>query len=252
VYEDNSFEYIPIPESEGPDGTTESKTYGNTTLSNDSGTLADYIDRIQPRGDVDGWISGPDLRNWPLHHDPNFDALTYGESSSRPDYFNKLDSLNQGDVVAFYTGLRGGDSNTRDRYLIGYFTLSSVINLRRVEQNREKVSFSELSSEGRTRLMESHSENAHAKRYLATGKLKATDSGVVIVDGESPGGLLERAIKIGEHRDAGHHYLSQSFLRKIFPNAQNMSDMDFYLGGRKKAHLFDITADEFIQRMDLE
>lgn len=247
VLEDGRFEYIPIPESEGQEGTTESKTYGNTELRHDSGFLADYLEKIRPGGEQGEWLSGDDISDWPLHYDPNFDALTYGESYSRADYVNKIRSLERGDVVAFYTGLQRRSSTPRHRYLIGYMTVQSILDLRRINQQGREASFSDLSTDDQTRLMNKHSENAHAKRFLASGSLKAENDGVVIVDSKEPGGRLERAIRISEYPGRGHHYLSDDMKSKLWPNSPETYSNDFYLGGRKKAHLFDVSSDRFHQ-----
>lgn len=247
IHEDRRFEYIPIPESEGAEGTIETKTYGNTELRHDSGTLADYLDSVRPGGRYDEWYSGTDMEEWPLHHDPNFEALTYGESIGRPDYVNKLRLLERGDIVAFYTGLQGSEISGRARYLIGYFTIESILDLRRIQYQGDTVGFSDLPDEEQTRLMKQHSENAHAKRFLSTGTLKADDDGVVIADGQQPGGRLEKAIKISEHRGGGHHYLSDEFKSELLLDSSEAVSEEFYLGGIKQPHLIEVESDVFYQ-----
>lgn len=245
VYEDGRFEYIPIPESEGPEGTMESKTYGNTELRHGSGSLAEYVEKIRPGGQQGEWVDGTDLADWPLHHDPNFDALTYGETFSRPDYVNKLRLLEPGDVVAFYTGLLEANSHTRDRYIIGHFTVQSILDLRQIRFRGRKVALSELPLEKQTRVMEQHTENAHAKRFFATGRLKAKDDGLIIVDGKRPGGLLEQAVRISKHRGRGHHYLTDEFQEKFSPEPGGDAGKNAYLGGIKKAHVLNTSPKQF-------
>ncbi|MDX1747726.1 MAG: hypothetical protein R3324_17465, partial [Halobacteriales archaeon] len=200
-----AFEYIPIPEREGPGGTVEERTYGNTKLRHRDGMVADYVERIVPSSDGPE-RTGTVLAEWPFHHDPNFDALTYGESTSRGAYVKKLRRLTPGDVVAFYTGLRHPDSRFTHRYLIGYFSVTDVIDFQAIQTDGETARFTDLPDGEQDRLVGRHAANAHAKRYLATGHLPS-GNGLVIVDGEEPGGLLDRAIRISEHHGGGHHYL---------------------------------------------
>jgi hypothetical protein len=241
VDDDGSFEYIPIPEKEGPGGTTETATYGSTPLRHREGTMADYLDWIRPRPGADepAEYAGDCLAEWPLHHDPNFEALTYGETTSRAAYTNLLTALGAGDGVAFYTGLRDG-SAYRHRYLIGYFAVNEVLDCRRIADGDERVSFTDLPREEQEAVMDAHAENAHAKRFQATGELASGD-GLVIVDGEPPGGLLDRAIPISAVNSGGHHYLTDEFQRALDPAPGGNPDRNAYLGGVKPAHALDIS-----------
>lgn len=247
VYDDGRFEYIPIPDAMGPDGTIEERTFGSTDLRHRSGTFADYIDRIKPGGEYTEWISGLEMADWPLHCDPNFEALTYGESSGRPAYMKDMRSLESGDLVAFYTGLRDSESSARHRYLIGYMSVNEVVDLQQISYQGDILTFSDLPVLEQQQLMERHAANAHAKRYLATDRLKADDDGVIIVDGCEPGGRLERAIPISEQRDNGHHYLS-SEAASMLPGHHTAGDL--YFGGRKPSHLLDVAAGEFVRFLE--
>ncbi len=92
LYDDGRFEYIPIPEKTRE--TTESATLGSWTLRASEGTAADLTTRIQPqpiRGGQDT-VTGDDLESWPLHRDPNFEALTYGEHRTS-GYVSRLRAL---------------------------------------------------------------------------------------------------------------------------------------------------------------
>jgi hypothetical protein len=246
VYGDGSFEYIPIPEKRGPEGTTETSTYGTTPLRHGEGSMADYLDTVRPRpGDEDpAEYTGLELAEWPLHHDPNFEALTYGETTSRPAYTALLTELEAGDVVAFYTGLRDAESRYRHRYLVGYFTVNEVLDCRQIEHDGERVSFTDLPALQRERLMERHSENAHAKRFQATGRINEGD-GLVVVDGTEPGGVLDRAVRISEVNSGGHHYLTDEFQEVFDPAPGGNPDRNAYLGGVKPAHALRISVAEF-------
>ena len=236
-YDDGRFEYIPIPEKRGPDGTTETKTYGTATLRHREGTMAEYLETIRPRPGAEdpSAYTGDCLAKWPLHHDPNFGALTYGETTSRAAYTNLLTDLRAGDGVAFYTGLRDADAGYRHRYLIGYFTVRKVVDCRRIAYEGERVSFTDLPADEQAALMDAHSENAHAKRFQATGRLTDGD-GLVIVDGTPPCGLLDRAVPISEVNSGGHHYLTDDLQAVLDPAPGGNPDRNAYLGGVKPAH----------------
>ena len=237
VYDDGRFEYIPIPEKRGPEGTTETKTYGTATLRHREGTMAEYLETIRPRPGAEdpSAYTGDRLAKWPLHHDPNFEALTYGETTSRAAYTNLLTDLQAGDGVAFYTGLRDADASYRHRYLIGYFTVQEVVDCRRIAYESERVSFTDLPPDERAALLDDHAENAHAKRFQATGRLTDGD-GLVIVDGAPPGGLLDRAVPISEVNSGGHHYLTDDLQAALDPAPGGNPDRNAYLGGVKPAH----------------
>jgi hypothetical protein len=245
VYPDGTFEYIPIPESKGPSGTVERRTYGNSDLRHRDATIADYLDSITPGGDGPTY-TGRQLADWPLHHDPNFTALTYGETTSRGSYTKILRTLSPGDIVAFYTGLRSDDAGYRHRYIIGYFTVSDVIDCQDIPRGERSVSFSDLPAKEQETLMETHAANAHAKRFTASGDI-ADNDGVVIVDGTDPGRLLDEAVRISTHNGRGHHYLTDELQQRFDPEPGGNPDRNAYLGGIKKAHTLRIAPDSFRQ-----
>ncbi len=239
------FEYIPIPESQGPAGTTEPLTYGTAPLRHREGTMADYLDTISPEWNGNEKLSGDDLADWPLHHDPNFDALTYGETNSRGAYTKILRGLDPGDLVAFYTGLQSDPDAPRHRYIIGYFTVNEVVDLQRIEHEGKRVPFSDLPQDAKDEFADEHADNAHVKRYLASGEFAAPDDGLVIVDGREPGGLLDRAFRISEQHASGHYYLTDELEARFSPEPGGNPDRNAYLGGIKNAHVLNIDPAEF-------
>ncbi len=241
VFEDGRFEYVPIPERLGPDGTTETRTYGNTELRHADGNLDTLLESIVPRP-KGSRLRGEALAAWPLHHDPNFEALTYGETYSRPAYTKRLGRLDRGDVVAFYTGLQPSPDAPRHRYLIGAFTVARVIDCRRLATDR---SFADLPPGRQEALMAEHAANAHAKRYFATGEIAAPDDGLVIVDGTTPGGRFERAMRISGTHSGPHYYLDEELERRWSPAPNGDEDRTAYLGGVKPAHLLDLEPETF-------
>jgi len=252
VYPDGTFEYIPIPEARGPEGTVETATFGSRSLRHADGCLADALDSITPSPADGQTLTGQGLAEWPLHHDPNFEALTYGETTSRPAYTKLLASLEPGDAVAFYTGLcaakRDGDRCGRQgyshRYLIGYFTVNDVVDFGMIRRNGATTSFSDLPRDEQRSLMDAHRENAHAKRFRASRSINDGD-GLVIVDGREPGGLLDRAVRISEHDGGAHHYVSDPWQERLDPAPSGKPDRNAYLGGIKQAHRLRISAREF-------
>lgn len=244
VYSDNKFEYIPIPESRGPEGTTEKRTFGNSKLRHQDASMADYLDYIKPTEDDSKKYTSDRLAGWPLHYDPNFEALTYGESTSRGSYTRVIRNLSEGDVVAFYTGLKGDDTKYTHRYIIGYFTVDSIIDFQGLSRDGEEIRFSDLSAGEQNDLIEQHKENAHAKRFEASGEI-ADNDGLVIIDGKKPGGLLDEAFRISQHSGGGHHYLTEELQEEFSPEQGGNPKRNAYLGGIKQAHKLDISLDRF-------
>lgn len=229
VSPDGRFEYVPIPESEP---TTETDTYGTVPARHGDETLAGVLDAIDPTGGGAHSVSGPALADWPLHHDPNFAALTYGESPSRPAYTRVLGSLDPGDCLAFYTGLAADGAEYTHRYLIGYFTVESV---HRIPPADPALLRGRLAA------------NAHLKRHAAAGSVA---DGTVVVAGTDPGGRLPRAVRISTHAGGGHHYLDETYQRQWAPEPGGDPDRPAYLGGIKQIHRCRISPQAFLATVD--
>lgn len=245
IFEDGRFEYIPIPETEL--GTAETRTYGSERLRYQDQSMAEYVNWIKPGGDDDRRKDSlEEIKDHPLHYDPDFANLTYGESSGRSDYVDKLMKLQDGDILAFYAGL--SDGSRIHRYLIGCFTVNEVVNT------------GGKTGEERRSLLEDHEHNAHAKRYLGTGESKFDE--VAIVDGKDPGGLLQRsAIKMSVYKQfegnkIKQYYLADDFAREFTvddptwnhdPESDHKDDK-IYLGVKPALRLA-MTADEFIDKL---
>lgn len=194
IYEDGTFEYVPIPETQTE--TEESRTYKSWYFTYQDKTAASYFRRIRP-SKGDGWIQGDDFNNHPFHRDPNFEELTFGDKKGSNGTGGELKKLQQGDILGFYAGLQRGDR--KHRYVIGYFTVNEVIDLEgRGEQQREE-------------LLNEVPHNAHSLRFQGAGELKHDD--VVIVDGGNPGGLLSNAHQISSYDrfGASQYYLTDDF-----------------------------------------
>ena len=172
---DGRFEYVPIPEA--VPATTESLTYGTAPTRYTDRSMAEMLNWIRPVRAGARISSLDDIAAYPLHHDPNFAALTYGESGSRPDYIAKLQLLEPGDVLGFYAGLHDGERV--HRYLIGCFTVKDVVTVSPTMTEAEREA-----------AFTAHPANAHAKRFF--GAPRAVHDEVVLVDGQHPGGLFAR------------------------------------------------------------
>ncbi|MDZ7688838.1 MAG: hypothetical protein U5J64_08990 [Halobacteriales archaeon] len=224
LYEDGGFDYIPIPET-AREETVETRTYAD--VSTRDSTAAEYLGRIYPGGG-DVAVEGDALADFPVHHDPNFDALTYGER--RPAYVERLRRLEEGDAVAFYTGLRNEDAEGLQRYVIGYFVVDEVVYFENFDDD-----------EARERIRE-HPENAHTKRFEATGEV---DDNLVVVEGRE-GGLLDEAFRISERTPSGHYYLRDDLQDAFSPEPSGRDDRNAYLGGIKQAHVLRVGVDGFL------
>ncbi len=87
LFEDRSFEFVPIPDSSGVDP----YTYGNT-VGRKGRKLVDYLpERLQAR-----------MRNQSIHSDPEFATFTYGDPTTPKAGLRRLD---EGDMRIFYCGL---------------------------------------------------------------------------------------------------------------------------------------------------
>ena len=224
LYDDESFDYIPIPET-ARNATAETRTYAD--VSTRDGTADEYLECIYPGGG-DRAVSGDKLADFPLHHDPNFEALTYGER--RPAYVKRLRRLEKGDAVAFYTGLRDSTGDALHRYVVGYFVVDNVVYFDALDD-----------SEARERIRE-HPENAHTKRFEATGEV---DDNLVIVEGKK-GGLLDEAFRISKRVPSGHYYLNDDLQEAFDPEPSGRDDRNAYLGGIKQAHVLRVGVDNFL------
>ena len=259
VYDDGSFEYIPIPEAHP---TIENRTYGTIARDHNGGslsraresdtTLADVLEYIRPTGDSGETYMGDHLSNHPLHYDPNFSALTYGEVKSRNK--NQIRYLNPeaDDILAFYTGLTHQGSTKPHRYIIGYFTVNKIIDFsdylgEQPPQNDDgRVIVDDLPASIREQLEEklaAHSANAHVKRYKANGTI---DAGLIIVDGKEPGGLMKKAHRISQSVPGGHGFTHQ-FEKEFNVQTTKKGRDTGWLGGFKKAHRLGISGSDFVK-----
>ncbi|THE64638.1 hypothetical protein D8Y22_11870 [Salinadaptatus halalkaliphilus] len=210
LYDDGSFEYVPIPEK--TTATTEPETLGSWELRASDRTAADLTTRVDPqpvRGGCET-VTSPDVASWPLHHDPNFEALTYGEHRTS-GYVSRLRALEPGDIVGFYAGLRRPDGDRAHRYLIGYFTVDRV-----------DVVTPETPQREREAILEAHPHNAHSKR-ARDGELYLPEKSVVFLDGREPGGLFDRhPVRLSDYYVRPGNERAQYYLRDEIDSSWNV------------------------------
>ena len=233
VDETGRVEYVPIPEK-GP--TSETATYGSIPCRHGEGVLADRLTGVRPNSEG-AWLTGEALRNQPVHHDPNLDALTYGEH--RPGYVAALRDLEPGDAVGFYAGFPTPDSGYKHRHLFGWFEVSEPPTVCAPDEDATQVE----------RKLAAHPENAHAKRYAGNGALYYHDPAftdrprdVVVVTGER-GGLLDRAVRLSDARHGPNYYMDEAVADVLAPTRR--TDRGVYLGGIKPAVTCDVEPSRF-------
>lgn len=228
IDEDGRFEYIPIPETWE---TSEPLSYGTYPLRHNEAVASDFVDRIRPTGKGGEWIRDPaEIAQYPVHYDPNFDALTFGDKRNRGTG-STLASLDSGDVLGFYTGLRNG-SDILNRHIFGFFVVEAVTDLSKIA-DRDQY-HAELAA---------HPENAHAKRLAGHGE-RPKHYDVVIVDGRDPGGLLKQPYQISKRLDSAPWYrLTESFVDEF-----NVEEGSIAVSIKHPLTL-DLPTDDFIQKV---
>jgi hypothetical protein len=231
LYGDGRFEYVPIPEK-APE-TAETETYGTWDLRHADGVAADLLTAITPDPSEGTMIRNDALAEWPLHRDPNFEALTYGEH--RPNYVRRLRRLDPGDVVGFYAGLRPPGGGRAHRYLVGYATVSAVDVISPGSSRAEAAA-----------VFDAHPENAHAKRARVGGRYY-DDEMVVLVDGREPGGLFARnpirmsTYEVAPGNERPQYYLDLRFAER-FVVTEGRTNMQF-----KPAYLCELSGEAFVE-----
>lgn len=164
IFEDRSFEYIPI--SEDPKWkTTSTKTYSNT---------------IGRTGKPMSWYLPESIRNRLLHYDPEFTTFTYGDATPKRGYLLRLQP---DDLLVFYAGLSPfmNDRQQSGLYIIGYFFIKEIVDFDKLLPKE---------AEKRSRV---YRRNAHLMA-------NRTDRLVIAAGQPEASWLLDRAILISESR----------------------------------------------------
>ncbi|MCI0575925.1 MAG: hypothetical protein L0332_25475 [Chloroflexi bacterium] len=163
LFQDGSFEFLPIPDGFGID----SRTYGNTT-GRKGRNLLDYFPRSRQSR----------ARDQSLHLDPEFTTFTYGDPT-RPKA--GLRHLEKGDMLIFYCGLEGWDFPCGPAlYLIGYF---------------EVLAAGRASDFSREEIRHLFAENFHVRHQPVYERQAAR---FVLVKGSMESRLLRKAVLISD------------------------------------------------------
>jgi hypothetical protein len=164
IFEDGSFEYIPIPEVDP--ASNESRTYENTK-GRKGQPLAYYLPRR--------------IKDSCMHFDPEFRTFTYGDPTSKRKFLLKLD---KDDLLVFYAGLTPYmNTNFNEAlYIIGYFTIDRIID------------FNQLTESEADEVAKNYRNNAHIKRTMDFQDL------VIVVAKKEKSRLLDKAILISTRK----------------------------------------------------
>lgn len=166
----NEFVYVPIPE-----GSSQRRGL-STPYDLARPALARFVE-THPDAPPRAVELPAELARANMHLDPDFGALTYGDTERRG---RGLADLEPGDVVAFYAGLRPVTTAHALVYaLIGLYRVGEVVRLGTVPQTRWH-------------------ENAHTRR----SDHRATD--VIVRADPRASGRLRKCVPIGEFRDRAY------------------------------------------------
>ncbi len=108
LFDDGTFEFVPIPESEEGDLYRHSRNYGNTPGRYGTSLIEHFPPARRKK-----------MKAWSLHDDPEFETFTYGDPTVPK---RSLRSLERGDLRVFYCGLKKGGKPPA-LYIIGYFEI---------------------------------------------------------------------------------------------------------------------------------
>jgi len=177
IFEDGSFEYIPIPEDYPDDkkSSIEKRTYGKMKGRNGK-PFIEYLRKTNKNK----------LFDTTLHFDPEFETCTYGDPSNVKR--GELSSLKKNDIIVFYAGLEPYKTDKYETgcYIIGYFTLREVIDFKN-KPKEEIISY-----------YNKYPNNAHSKRYKKTREYE--DDLLLFIGYKNKSRVLDKAIYISKEK----------------------------------------------------
>ena len=189
IFADGSFEFLPIPDTWGPDDSgIDERTYGNTRGRTRKPLLAYFPESRRSR-----------MADCSLHLDPEFETFTYGDPTKLKA---SLARLQEGDLLVFYAGLsvRGFDSPDA-LYIVGYFDVARA---------GTAVSFSA------SELESLFGRNFHVRHRSV---FKEQKDRLVLVKGGHGSRLLERAVRIsspGKNRGGRRLHRLSTAMQGVF------------------------------------
>jgi len=163
LFQDGTFEYIPIPDGFGKD----ERTYGNTT-GKQGKKLVEYFPEARKTK----------VANQSIHFDPEFATFTYGDPTLPKAGLRRLQ---QGDMLIFYCGLEGwGFKSWPALYLMGYFEVLAAGRASDFSANELEILFR---------------ENYHVKHRDIYERQKRE---LILIKGSSQSRLLNKAVCISD------------------------------------------------------
>jgi len=112
LFQDGSFDYVPIPDNFGGCGVDE-RTYGNSA-GLQGRMLVEYFPESRRAA----------MANRSIHFDPEFATFTYGDPTPPKAGLRRL---TEGDMLVFYCGLEGWDVKSEPAlYLMGYVEVQAA------------------------------------------------------------------------------------------------------------------------------
>lgn len=193
LFEDETFEFIPIPKKCSNDDQIE-------VNGNEEWTYGTYIGRYG--SPLIGYFPKSrqlKMMNKPIHIDPEFKTFTYGDPTT-PKV--SLKHLLEGDILIFYCGLEGWGFRCEPAlYIIGYFEVLTAGIAKEFEPQVVQSLFS---------------NNAHVKQ---TNLFEEQKDRLVLVKGNDESRLLKKAVLIntmGQDRSGKPLKILSPEMRKIF------------------------------------
>lgn len=180
IFEDGTFEYIPIP-----DGMSIHKyTYGSI-IGRKGLPLSEYFPKTSKFRQI---------AHQSVHFDPEFETFTYGDPTAPK---SSLKDLQEGDLLVFYAGLQGyGFRKDPALYIIGYFEVAKV-------------------QVGATQIGTAFQNNIHVHPQIF---LPISDK-LVLIKGNRNSKLLEKAVVIsvkGKDSDNKPLHVLSPAMQKVF------------------------------------
>lgn len=165
VFEDGSFEFVPIP----TDNPEETRLYANTRClgsGRQDKFLLDFLPQPAQRR----------LQKKAMHVDPEFETFTYGDPTPPK---GRLRELEKGDLLVFYAGLEGLSCPIPPGlYIVGFFEVERAVRAR--EHQRE-------------RLLSDFGNNFHVRHPAVFAADTIDKKDLVLVKGSARSRLLKRA-----------------------------------------------------------
>jgi hypothetical protein len=159
--ESGSFTYVPIPESKKQ----------HPTLSTQFDEFRHAVGRF-------GMSLPPELHSQPVHLDPDFRYLTYGDQGQRAARIRSIVSESDNSFLVFYVSLRDAQTAALVYAIIGFYWIAELVEASAVEKSR-------------------WCENAHTRRR--------TNAGDIIVRAVADkSGRLAKFIPVGGYRNRAY------------------------------------------------